>query len=462
MLARLLLPEMRELVRDRKLRELREILQSWEPPEVALLIEELKGENEALVFRILPRSLAHQAFEFLSPEKQENLINALAREHQRLTDLLNDLSPDDRTALFEELPGEVTHRLLYYLNPKERAVAVRLLGYPENSIGRLMTTDYVAIRPDWTVDQALRQVRRFGKDSETINMIYVVERGWTLVDELRLRELLLADPETIVSEILDGRYVALKAWEDQEKSVMIFQQYSRLALPVTDSDGVLLGIVTIDDVLNVAQEEATEDIQKMGAVEALDDPYLRTPFWVLVKKRARWLILLFFGGLLTATAMAQFETVLVEAVMLAAFIPLVIASGGNSGSQAATLITRALAVGEVNLGDWWKVARREMASGVALGVIIGVTGLLRVGLWEWWFGSYGEHALKLAFTIAISLLAVVLVGTMTGSMLPFLLKRMGADPAVSSTPFVATVVDVAGLLIYFSIAIALLKGSLIS
>lgn len=461
MIGRLLRPEIQEMLTARNFRELRETIADWTPPEVASLIDELSDEDVALLFRLLPHDLATETFEYLSIETQQRIIDDLAHEKARLGGLLNNLSPDDRTALFEELPGTVVTRLLDMLSPEERRTAVMLLGYPEHSIGRLMTTDYIAIRPPWTVAQALEHIRRYGRDSETLNVIYVVDEGRRLLADLRIRELLLADPERLVSDLMGGPPVSLKATEDQEVAVRLFSDYDRIALPVTDSRGVLIGIVTVDDVLDVAQEEATEDMQKVGGVVAFEEPYLSAPVFTLVQKRTRWLVVLFVGEMLTASAMGYFEDEIARALILTIFLPLIISSGGNSGSQAATLIVRGMAVGEIALRDWWRVLRRELLSGVMLGSILGAIGLLRVGLAEWASHSYGDHWFLIGVTVGLSLIGVVLVGTTCGSMLPFIMRRIGADPATSSTPFVATLVDVTGLAIYFTIAAAVLKGTLL-
>jgi magnesium transporter len=461
MLSKLLLPEIQDLIEERNLRDLREVLQDWEVPEIADLIEELPSPDDVAVYRVLPRDQATDVFEYLEFDKQQGLIEALSREKGHLAALLNDLSPDDRTALLEELPGAVAQRLLTLMAPDERDVAVRLLGYPEESIGRLMTTDYVALREGWTVRQAFEHIRRFGKDSETLNVLYVVDERWRLLDELHIRELLLADPDATIDELMDRRFVALKAQDDREVAVEVFKEYDRIALPVTDSRGALIGIVTVDDVLDVAEEEATEDIHKIGGVEALEDPYMSTTLPTLVKKRARWLVMLFFGELLTASAMGYFEAEIARAVVLALFIPLIISSGGNSGSQAATLIIRAMAVGEITLRDWWQVMKREIVSGLLLGSILGVIGLLRIAIWQQFFHMYGVHWPLVALTVGTSLVGVVLWGTLSGSMLPFVLRRLGADPAASSAPFVATLVDVTGLVIYFSVAILFMRGILL-
>ena len=459
MIGDLVKPELEELIQARAFGALREFVQDQSAPDLAELIAPLRAEDRAVVFRLLPRPLAAQTFEHLPLEAQESLLRALGDE--QVAAILNDMSPDDRTAFLEELPAEVTRRLLGLLSPEERTVARSLLGYPEDSIGRLMTPDYIAVREDWTVQQVLDHVRAHGRDSETLNVIYVVDEAGRLVDDVRMREFLLVPLDRRVSDLMDREFVALQAGDDQEVAVAVFRKHDRTALPVTDSAGVLVGIVTVDDVLDVAEEEATEDFQKLGATEALDEPYLAISLPLLIKKRAGWLVLLFLGELLTATAMGFFEQELARALVLALFIPLIISSGGNSGSQAATLVIRALAVGEVSLGQWWRVVRREAFAGLALGAILGTLGFVRVAAWSAVAETYGPHAVRVALTVGVTLLGVVLWGTLFGSTFPLLFKRAGFDLAVSLAPFVATLVDVIGLVIYFSVASLVLRGTLL-
>jgi magnesium transporter len=347
------------------------------------------------------------------------------------------------------------------LSAEERQVARTLLGYPEESVGRLMTPDYVAVREDWTVREVLDHIRGHGKDSETLDVIYIVDAKGRLIDDIRIREILFAPLESTMKQLGDERYVSLQAFDDQESCVSTFGKYDRFALPVLDRDGVLLGIVTIDDVLNVAEEEHTEDIQKFGGVSALEAPYASVPILTMVRKRAIWLVVLFLGELLTATAMQFFEDHIARAVILAMFVPLIISSGGNTGSQAATLIIRAMALGEITLKDWWSVMHREILSGLLLGLILGTIGFVRIMLWTTFTDIYGEHWELIGLTVGLSLLGVVLWGTISGSMLPFVLQRFGIDPATSSAPFVATIVDVTGIVIYFSVAVLLLTGTLL-
>jgi magnesium transporter len=423
------------------------------------LVSHLLTRVQVIVFRILPRKTAATVFEYLNTHAQELLLKAMTQGD--VAALLNDMAPDDRTHLLEELPATVTKQVLALLTNEERAIALSLLGYPEDSIGRLMTPDYVPVRAEWTIERVLEHIRQYGQDSETLSAIYVVNQSGVLIDDIPIRNILLASPTTHVSDLMDNRFVALKAADDQETAIAVFQREDLTALPVIDSSGVLIGIVTVDDVLDVAEAEATEDIQKIGGLEALDNPFMEIPLARMIRKRANWLVILFFGEMLTATAMSYFEAQIERAVVLALFVPLVISSGGNSGSQAATLVIRSLAIGEVGLRDWWRVMRREVLSGLALGSLLGTIGLLRIALWSAFFKAYGEHWLGVGLTVGLALVGIVLWGTLVGSMLPFLLRRIGLDPATSSTPFVATLVDVTGLIIYFSVAAVVLRGTLL-
>lgn len=451
--------DLESLIEARDFASLREQIRNWPAGDLADLMEPLSAEKEAVVFRLLPRDEAAQVFSYLPIERQQELLKAMA--HEEVVNILNDMSDDDRTELLEELPAQVTQKLLNALSPEERRLASQLLGYAENSVGRLMTPHFVRVRPHWTVAHALDHIRRYGLDSETMSLIYVIDESGRLIDDLRIRQILLASPETLISDLMDRRFVALKATDDQEVAVEAFKEADRNALPVTDSDGVLIGIVTVDDIFDVAEEEATEDIQKMGGTEALDEPYMDIGIPSMVRKRATWLIVLFLSEMLTATAMGRFEHEIAKAVVLSIFVPLVISSGGNSGSQASTLIIRAMALGEVTLRDWWRVMRREILSGLSLGTILGIIGFIRISTWALIFHSYGEHWLLLALTVGIALIGIVLWGTLSGSMLPFLLRRIGLDPATSSAPFVATLVDVSGLVIYFTVAAIILRGTLL-
>jgi magnesium transporter len=462
---KILEPEIRSLIEARNFGALREVFREWPPADVAEVILDIPEDEQVIIFRVLPHALAADVFEYLDFDAQQELLRAMA--HEQVVGILNEMSPDDRTALLEELPSAAARQLIRLLTPEERRVATALLGYPEDSVGRLMTPDFIAVQEDWTVQHVLDYVREHGRDSETLNFVYVLDDLGKLIDDVRMREFLLRPLTAKVSEIRDQSFVALNVTDSQQDALNVFRRYDRAALPVVDSNGVLVGIVTSDDMLDVAEEEATEDIQKFGGMEALEEPYMRIPVWRMVRKRAGWLVILFLGEMLTATAMANYQAELAKALVLALFLPLIISSGGNSGSQASTLMIRAMALGEVTLRDWWRVMGREVQAGLSLGVILGAIGIIRVAAWaivgEQYFHQqpYGAHWPLVALTVGIALVGVVLWGTLSGSMLPFLLRRVGADPATSSAPFVATLVDVTGLIIYFSIALVIMRGAML-
>jgi magnesium transporter len=459
MLGTLVRPNLNELVRDKDWDTIREVFSEWEAPDCAEALERCEPQVAALVFRILPRDTAGETFEYLPLEMQTELVTTLGDE--QLKAVLDEMAPDDRTRLLEELPGEVTRRLIATLSPEQRKIASALLGYPERTAGRSMTPEYVTLRPEMTVSEALAHIRDKAPGSETINTLYVVDPKGRLLDDVRLSSLVLASPEALVKDLDDRQLISIPATATNEEVVASFEKYDRVALPVTDSRGFLLGIITIDDVLDVQADEATEDIQKLGGSEALDAPYLDVGFGEMLRKRAVWLAVLFFGEMLTASAMQHYEHQIERAVVLALFVPLIISSGGNTGSQATSIIIRALALREVQLSDWWRVLRSELAMGVTLGAILGTIGFLRILFWPSHAALYGPHYVRIGLTVALSLLGVVLFGTVTGSMLPFILRRLRLDPASASAPFVATLVDVTGLVIYFSVANVLLKGVLL-
>jgi magnesium transporter len=447
------------LIRNGQFAQLRDELVQWRPRELAEALADLRADDQVTAFRILPRRLAAAVFEYMPADAQESLVKAMGQEESAA--LLNQMSPDDRTSFLSELPAAATKQLLTLLTPEERAEAVTLLGYEPGTVGRLMTPHYIAVREDWTVQHVLDYVREHGQDSETLNVIYVVDEAGVLIDDIRIREFLVVPTTRRVADLMDRRYVTLKATDTQKSAVEVFRREDRTALPVVDTAGVLIGIVTVDDVLDVAEESATREFQLFGGSEALDQPYLTLSALRMVKKRAGWLVVLFIGEMLTATAMGFFEKEIERAVVLALFVPLIISSGGNSGSQASTLVIRALAVGELTLGDLWRVMRREVMSGLALGCILGSIGFLRISIWSAFSNIYGPHWLLVATTVALSLVGVVLWGTIVGSVLPFILRRLGFDPATSSAPFVATLVDVTGLVIYFSVGFVVLRGTLL-
>ncbi|MGF6846765.1 magnesium transporter [Chitinophaga sp. W3I9] len=453
-----LLEKFQTLTKERNYRELSVYLDDQLITDIAELIHEVP-EDAGIIINHLSIGRAAAAFRILDFPLQEDVIRTLSPA--KIAELMNELPADDRTAFLEELPSEAVKELIKLLDPEERRITLSLLGYKENSVGRIMTPDYIAVREEWTVKEVLDYIREHGKDSETIDVIYVIDEKGQLLDDFRIREFLLVSPETVVHTLMDDRFVSLHANDDQEEAIQVFRMENRVALPVADDQGILLGIVTIDDMLWIANEEHTEDIQKIGGTEALDEPYLDMPLLKLVKKRVGWLVVLFIGEMLTATAMGFFEDEIAKAVVLALFVPLIISSGGNSGSQASTLIIQAMALGEISVSDWWRVMRREILSGLLLGGALGAIGFLRILLWNTLFNTYGAHTVLIGATVGISLVGVVLWGTLSGSMLPLVLKKCGADPATSSAPFVATLVDVTGLLIYFTVAYTLMKGILL-
>jgi magnesium transporter len=450
--------QFRNIIQSEDVLHIREFLNNQNISDVAELIYEFP-EFESQIIGNLSIHRASSTFKILDVPTQKRVIQELPAF--KTAELLNDLSADDRTSFLEELPSEVVKELIKTLDPEERKITLALLGYPESSVGRLMTPDYIAVQKDWTVREVIDHIREVGKDSETIDVIYVVDDKGVFIDDVRIREIILANPDKKIEDVIDYRYIALNVNDDQETASEAFKMNNRVALPVLDNNKVMLGIVTIDDVLWITQEKFSEDIQKIGGTEALDEPYLEMPLLKLFKKRIVWLVVLFLSEMLTTTAMSYFEDEIAKAVVLAIFIPLIISSGGNSGSQASTLIIQAMALGELTIADWWRVIRRELQSGLLLGAVLGIIGFTRVMLWNQIFHTYGDHGALIASTVGLALVGVVLWGTIAGSMLPIVLKKLGADPATSSAPFVATLVDVTGLVIYFSVAYMILRGTLL-
>ena len=428
-------------------------------PELADVIESLDAKHRPAAFAALPAERAAVVLDLLPSDVQEDLIEELSPE--QAATVVNEMPVDDRVELVEDLSDALAEPLLESLQPQERRETEQQLNYSEDSVGRLMTSDYLTVQPEWRVERALAHIRAVGTEAETLDTLYVVDAAGRLTDHVRLKQLVLADPGESCDAMREGHVISLRADDDREEAVHVIERYDIAVLPVVDDDDVLVGIVTFDDVADVAEEETTEDVQKMGAVQALENPYLTVSLPELIRKRGVWLAILFVCGIVTVMAMGYFHQRLEEQLILALFIPLIIASGGNSGTQAASLIIRAMAIGEVELRDVWRVARRELASGLLLGSALGVLGLLVtsvVGLWL--FRSAPDPfaaALHAGFAIGTAIVGVVLVGTLIGGLLPFALKACGADPATCSTPFVTTIVDVTGLVIYFVTASVILR-----
>ncbi len=441
---------LREKVAERNWKGLREIVEGVPVPEVTDAFLSLDKRDRALVFHALPRDLSADIFAFMDVDRANRLLDNLSDEDTR--ELLTDLAPDDRTQVLEELPGQVTQQLLNLLDEEHLKEARQLLGYPEESVGRLMTPDYVAIRPEWKIGKALQHIREQEPDSELINMVYVTAGDWTLIDAIELRELILADPEDPISSIMDETYVSLSAFDDQEVAVHAFARYDMIALPVVDSAGVLLGIVTVDDVLDVATEEATEDFHKAAAMAPLKKTYHESPIHWLFRKRIGWLLLLIAINLVSSGIIEAYEATLESIIALAFFIPLLIDSGGNTGSQSATVMVRSIATGEVKLNEWLRAMGKELLVGLSLGVAMGLASSL-LGFYR---GTWG-----LALVVGLSMASIVLVANLVGTILPFILTKLKIDPAVASSPLITSIADAAGLFIYFGIATAFLNAGII-
>jgi magnesium transporter len=451
--------EIRRLLDQRRWHPLRRALADLHPADAADLLGSVSDEEETILFRLLGRRRA-EVFAYLPLDRQRRVIETA--DPGDLAAIVTHMPPDDRTRLLEELPPEIAQALLARLPPSDIKESLSLLSYGDGTAGRLMTPDYVAVAPDMTAAEALLHIRTTGKGKETLDVVYVVDARGRLVHDIPLGALVLAEPETRVTEVAEPALVALPDTTPAGEALREFEKYDRVALPVIDRRGHMLGIITIDDVLDVAETESTREMHRLGGLEAVEEPYQQVGFWSLLRKRGGWLSVLFIGEMLTTTAMAHYEEEIARAVILALFVPLIISSGGNSGSQATSLIIRALALRDLRLRDWWRVLRREVLTGLALGAVLGGLGFARVAGWHaLGFANYGEHNLAVATAVCASLIGVVTFGTVAGSMLPFLMRRLGLDPATSSAPFVATLVDVTGLVIYFQVAALLLRGRLL-
>lgn len=446
MLKELLLPDIRELLTEKKFLELKEGIKDWEAPEVADLLMELNEEEQGIFFRLLNREQAAEVFSYLDITSQSNLLKTFTSENIRM--ILQDIPPDDRTALLEELPAEVTRNLLNLLSAEDLKEARMLLGYPEDSVGRLMTPDYVALKPYITIETALYEIRLSGKNKETIDRIYIVDDNFKLIDDIPLKDLIFSDPERKIEEIMDGNFIAISAYKDKEEAVEMMKKYDLVAIPVIDSNGILVGIITHDDILDVAEEEATEDIQKIAAIAPLDLPYDKTSVWTLFRKRVLWLILLLIAYFFSSALISHYETLLSNIIALSFFIPMLIGSGGNTGSQSSTLIVRALALKEIEIKDWLKIFLKELLIGFLLGLCLSIILFLRSATWI---------GLTIGLIVSISLILIVVWANLVGALLPIVLSKFKIDPAIASSPFVTTLIDGTGILIYFTVATIILK-----
>lgn len=448
MLSRILKPEIQEMIESKDLKSLKEVIQDWEPIEIADLLMSLSEEEQAVFFRLIPKKLTAEVFAYLEPDAQEKLLKNLSNEF--ISKLISDLEPDDRTALFEELPGEITQKLLSLLSPEERKQTLKLLGYPEDSVGRLMTDYYVKLCPDWTVGKALSHIRRYGKNAETIDMVYVVDKKNKLIDDIPLGEIVLADKKKKIESLMDYNYISLSAYDDKEKAAKLMQKYDRVALPVVDSENVLIGIITVDDIIDVIEEEATEDFHKGASVNPLDISYSKAGVFTLFKKRIVWLFILLVAGFLSSQVIKTFQEFLSIVIALSIFIPVIIDSGGNTGTQSSVLIIRAMTIGDVRKRDWLKIVLKELLVGILLGISMG----LAIFLWS----IFLIHQSVLISIIAgLAILCVIIWSNIIGAILPILCYLVKIDPAIVSSPLLTTLIDSSGLLIYFSIARLFIK-----
>jgi magnesium transporter len=436
------------------------ILKGLHPSDVASLLQQLPARHQRSLFKLLPNSIAASLLPYLPYYDQFVLLHARPRDEMR--QIVNEMHVDDRMRLLDELPEPSWQQFVNELSESQRELTERLAAYPPDTAGRYLTPQYVALRPDMRAPDALDEIRTSGRNKETVNVAYVVGPDGKLIDEVRLGSLVMATPSQPVTDINDSPLVVVRDTDKLDDVLAMFENYDRLALPVVDKDKKMLGILTVDDVMDVARASATHDIQKLGGMESLDAPYFSVRLWEMLRKRGGWLAVLFLGEMLTATAMSHFQAEIASAVVLALFVPLIISSGGNSGSQATSLLIRSLALREVSIRDWWRVCAREIFLGLTLGALLGAIGFIRIVGWQLLhLTSYGPHYLLIAITVWLSLIGVVGFGTIAGSMLPFMLQRCGLDPATSSAPLVATVVDVTGLIIYFTIARLILRGALL-
>lgn len=442
MLSEILKPEIEELIQKKDWKKIKEIFSEWQAIDIADFIANLPDDEMVILYRLLQRNQAAKVFVELETEDQEHILDQI--KNQPLREMFLEISPDDRTEIFEELPAQVTQRLMDLLPPEERKEALFLLGYPENSLGRLMTPDYITVKPYYTLDRALDHIRRYGKDSETINMIYVIDNESKLLDEIPIRRIILGNPEQTIESVMDYNFIAASAFDDQDEGVSIMKRYDLVALPVIDSEGILIGIVTIDDIIDVLEEEVTEDFQKEAAVSPLEFGYMSTSPFALYRKRIGWLVLLLVADFLSSGVIAHFEDLISKFIALTIFIPILIDSGGNTATQSATLVIRAISLGELTVKKWFDVVKREILIGLLLGMSLGFILFLRSFVWR--------GGPEIGMVLAISMIIIVFWTNIAGCILPIILTKLNLDPAVISSPLLTTLVDAVGLIIYFNIA----------
>lgn len=430
------------LIKIEDWKTLKQEIEKLEPFQVSEIFEVISERDKIIVFRLLNKEQTKEVFKLLSHEEQQEIIEGLAENATKIARLLNDIDPDDRTAFLEELPWEVSKQLIAQLSPEQRVITNQLLGYPKDSIGRLMTTEFVAVKPTYTVAEAFAHIREYGKDSETLNVVYVVDKNWKLLDDLRIKDLIFAQPDQLISDLINNQFISLNAKEDQEEAIRVFKDHSKVALPVVDEEGVLLGIVTFDDIMEVAEDESSEDFHKFGAFQSAISNPLKARVFDLYKNRVVWLLALVFMNIFSGAALASFEDVIQKFVGLVFFLPLLIDSGGNAGSQTATLMIRSLAMGDVKMADWGKLIGKELIVSLFLGLTMAV-GVSIVASFR---------APEVMFIVATTMILTVLMGSVVGLILPFVFTKLNLDPATASAPLITTIADISGVIIYFSIA----------
>ena len=435
-------PDIEQMLDTRNWEQLKKTWAGMKAEDIAEILKNLHRKHVAVAFRLIPKEKAAEVFSELDPSQQEYILTHIVDKH--IKELLEELSPDDRTSVFEELPEQLTQRLLNLLPAEERKEAMGLLGYPENSVGRIMTPDYVVVKPDWTIEKAIQHIKKIGEDAETINMIYVEDDQLRLIDDIPIRRFILADPHQTVADIMDHEFIAIHALDDQEEAYKMIKKYDINVLPVIGEDGVLIGIVTVDDILDVIEEEVTEDFQKSSAIVPVEEKYYTASNLTLYKKRIGWLFILLLTDFFSSTIIAHFEDSLKAVIALAFFIPILIDSGGNIAAQSSTLIIRALATGSLSVKKWFLVMKKELLIGLLIGLTLGLTLYVR--------GFFWRGGPTVGMVVAISMVAISLWSNLLGSLLPIVLTKFKLDPAVISSPLLTTVVDSTGLLIYFTLA----------
>ncbi|RLD61077.1 MAG: magnesium transporter [Bacteroidetes bacterium] len=442
MIPKITFPEFQEIIENKDWRTIKSRLSELSSQDIAELLSFLDTKEAILVFRLVSYQKATEIFSDLEPSLQEFILTHFA--DKEIKQIIQELSYDDRTALFEDLPGKLTQKLLNFLDKKDRVEALKLLGYPEDSVGRLMTPDYVVVRPEWSIQKSFEHIRKYGKDAETINMIYVVDKNWKLLDDIPIRRFILFEQDEQVRDMMDFSFVSISAIEDQEDAYKLFKKYDLTVLPVIDKEGVLLGIVTVDDIFDVREEEVTEDFHKTSAISPVEESYYTVSASRLYRKRIGWLLILLLTDFFSSSIIAHFENAIQAVIALAFFIPILIDSGGNISAQSSTLIIRALATGELTIRSWFKVVKKELLIGLMIGLTLGSILYIR--------GFFWRGGPTIGMVVGISMVAITVWANLLGSILPIILTKLKLDPAVISSPLLTTLIDSTGLIIYFSLA----------